>query len=86
MLRLLLERGGLDPDYPDENGTTLLHALCSRDFHAASADHRTQCAAILLDAGARISATGDIGITPLALARLCNVAEMVEFLTARGAV
>jgi ankyrin repeat protein len=48
--------------------------------------HRTDCAAILLDAGATISAKDKHGVTPLVLATRNNLPDMVEFLTARGAV
>ena len=86
MLRLLLARGGLDPNYTDEDGSTLLHALCSRDGRGRTMSHRTECAAILLDANATISARDKDGITPLALARRNTLADMVEFLSSRGAV
>lgn len=85
MLRLLLTRGGLDPDYTDEDGSTLLHALCSRDRGGRPMNHCTECAAILLAAGATISARDKDGITPLALAKRNNLPEMVEFLSARDA-
>jgi ankyrin repeat protein len=84
MLRLLLARGGLEPDYTDEDGSTLLHALCSRDRGGRPMNHLTECAAILLAAGATISAKDRDGITPLALAKRNNLAEMVAFLSARG--
>ncbi len=86
MLRLLLERGGLDPDYTDENGSTLLHALCARDERGRTMDHRTECAGILLDAGATLSAKNKDGITPLDLAKCNDLPDMVEFLTGRGAL
>lgn len=86
MLRLLLARGGLDPDDTDENGSTLVHALCSRDHRGRAMNHRTECAAMLLDAGATISARDKDGITPLALAKRNNLPDVVEFLSARGAV
>jgi len=85
MLRLLLTRGGLDPDYTDEDGSTLLHALCSRDRGGRPKNHSTECAAILLAAGATISARDKDGITPLALAKRNNLPEMVELLFARDA-
>jgi ankyrin repeat protein len=86
MLRLLLARGGLSPDYPTPEGTTLLHALCSRDVRGRTMDHRTECAAILLDAGANISAKDqEYRSTPLAWAARNNLPDMVEFLLARGA-
>ncbi|MGH7664519.1 MAG: ankyrin repeat domain-containing protein [Gemmatimonadaceae bacterium] len=85
MLRLLLERGGLDPDYTDAAGTTLLHALCTRDDRGRAMKHRTKCAAILLDAGATISARDEQGATPLAYALRSDLPDMVDFLRRRGA-
>lgn len=86
MLRLLLARGGLTPDYPTASGLTLLHNLCSRDIRNRTMGHRTECAAILLDAGANISAKDEeYRSTPLAWAARNNLPDMVEFLLARGA-
>ena len=47
--------------------------------------HRTECAAILLDAGATLSARDKNGMTPLELAGRNNLPDLVEFLSARGA-
>jgi len=86
MLQQLLERGGLHPDYTDESGSTLLHALCRRDDHGRTMSHRTNCATLLLDAGAMISAKDrQLRSTPLAWAARNNLPDMVEFLLARGA-
>ncbi len=86
MLRLLLARGGLSPDYPTPEGSTLLHALCTRDVRGRTMGHRTECAAILLDAGATIAARDEeYRSTPLAWAARNNLPDMVEFLLARGA-
>ena len=86
MLRILLARGGLDPDYPTPEGLTLLHALCSRDVRNRTMKRRPECAAILLDAGATISAKDkEYRSTPLAWAARNNLRDMVEFLLARGA-
>jgi len=85
MLRLLLQRGGLHPDYTDASGSTLLHALCTRDDRGRTMKHRTKCAAILLDAGATISAKDEQGATPLAYAARNNLSDMVEFLRHHGA-
>ena len=82
MLRLLLARAGLDPDYTDADGSTLLHALCQ---YGDEMRRRLECAAILLDAGAALSRTDNDGLTPLALARRNNLPEMVDFLSSRGA-
>jgi len=86
MLRQLLARGGLNPDYPTPEGSTLLHALCSRDVRGRTMGHRTECAAILLDAGASIAARdAEYRSTPLAWAARNNLPDMVEFLLDRGA-
>ena len=85
MLQKLLERGGLDPDYTDENGWTLLHALCYRDDSGRTMSHRQECAALLLAAGAALSPREKHGHTPLAIATWSNLQDMVEFLRARGA-
>jgi ankyrin repeat protein len=46
---------------------------------------RTRCAAILLDAGATISALDKQGASPLAYAARNNLSDMVEFLRRHGA-
>jgi ankyrin repeat protein len=85
MLRILLAHG-LSPDYPDWRQLTFLHLLCSRDVRNRTMDHRTECAAILLDAGATISARDETyRSTPLAWAARNNLPDMVEFLLERGA-
>jgi ankyrin repeat protein len=86
MLRMLLEHGGLDPNYPTDEGVTLLHELCVRDIRARSIAPRRECAAVLLDAGANISARDkEYRSTPLAWAARMNLPDMVEFLLSRGA-
>jgi hypothetical protein len=85
MLKQLLDRGGLHPDYPDENGATLLHALCVRDARGRTMDHRTECAALLLSAGATLSPKDKQGLTPLLYATRNMLPDMVEFLRSRGA-
>jgi ankyrin repeat protein len=85
MLRLLLA-SGMSPDYPTANNKTLLHVLCGRDIRNRTMDHRTECAAILLDAGATISAKDEeYRSTPLAWAARNNLPDMVDFLLARQA-
>ena len=85
MLRLLLARG-LSPDYSSWQNLRFLHLLCSRDVRNRTMSHRTECAGILLDAGAAISARDDeYRSTPLAWAARNNLPDMVEFLIARGA-
>ena len=85
MLKQLLERGGLNPDYTDDSGSTFLHHLCHRDARGRTMDHRTECAALLLAAGAQLSPRNKHGLTPLTWAARNNVPDMVEFLRARGA-
>jgi ankyrin repeat protein len=85
MLRVLLA-SGMSPDYSNWQGTTLLHLLCSRDVRNRTMSHRTECGAILIGAGAKISARDDeYRSTPLAWAARNNLPDMVEFLLARGA-
>ena len=68
MLRLLLARG-LSPDYSSWQNLRFLHLLCSRDVRNRTMSHRTECAGILLDAGAAISARDEeYRSTPLAWA------------------
>ena len=86
MLRMLLERGGLDPHYPTAEGVTLLHELCVRDMRNRMIGPRRECASILLEAGANISARDkEYRSTPLAWAARMNLPDMVEFLLSRGA-
>jgi uncharacterized protein len=86
MLRALLERGGLDPEYPTESGITLLHECCVRDMRNRMIGARRESAAVLLDAGANISARDKEYLsTPLAWAARMNLPDMVEFLLSRGA-
>jgi len=76
-LRTLLAHG-MSPDQMNWQHQTLLHLACTKDA--------TECAAILLDAGATITARDDeYRSTPLAWAARANKPEMVEFLLSRGA-
>jgi ankyrin repeat protein len=76
-LRLLLAHG-MSPDQMNWQHQTLLH-------HAAEQDN-VECAAILLDAGANITARDDeYRSTPLAWAARANMPRMVEFLLSRVA-
>jgi ankyrin repeat protein len=85
MLRLLLE-SRMDPNLPSWLHTTPLHDLCARDSRGRPRANRLECAAILLDAGAAISARDDdYRSTPLAWAARNDVPDMVELLLARGA-
>ena len=84
MLGLMLAKGALDPDYPTDDGVTLLHELAAD--RASTPRHRAACAALLLNAGAQISARDDeYRSTPLAWAARCNVPDMVQVLLSRGA-
>ncbi len=85
LLRLLLA-SGLDPDLPNWQRATPLHDLCGRDRRGRPQAHRVECAGILVDAGATISARDDeYRSTPLAWAARTDLPEMVELLLARGA-
>jgi ankyrin repeat protein len=85
MLRLLLA-SGMDPDLPNWQQATPLHDLCGRDGRARPRPHREECAAILLEAGATLSARDeDYRSTPLAWAARNDLRDMVELLLARGA-
>lgn len=79
MLRALLEHGALDPDYPDEHGATLLHALC-RPGGGESDALRARCAEVLLAAGADASARDQAGETPVTLARRHGWSAVVSVL------
>jgi ankyrin repeat protein len=76
-LRTLLAHG-MSPDQMNWQHQTLLHHACTQD--------RSECAAILLDAGATMTARDDdYRSTPLGWAARANKATMVEFLLSRGA-
>ena len=84
MLQILLA-SGMNPDLPNWQGQTFLHDLCNRGKQGQTGE-TLACAAILLDAGASISAREDeYCSTPLAWAARTNMPDMVEFLLARGA-
>ena len=64
----------------------MLHMLCRGDGSGKPDPQSIQCATMLLDAGANISAMDDdLRSTPLAWAARGNRPDMVEFLLARGA-
>jgi ankyrin repeat protein len=79
MLRLLLARGALDPDYTDETGSTLLHALATSTDPDTMAN-RSQSAEALLAAGADAQARDDSGLTPLELARRRGATDLIAVL------
>ena len=43
LLRELLTRGALDPNYPTADGVTLLHELCHKDIRGRTVGHRISC-------------------------------------------
>src|SRR6476661_2005736 len=85
MLRELLTRGGLDPNYPTVEGVTLLHELCHKDIRGRTMGHRTECAAMLLEFGADLSPRDAHGETPLMWATKHALTDIANFLKTRGA-
>jgi ankyrin repeat protein len=84
MFRLLLA-SGMNPDLPNWQRQTFLHELC-RGGKRGQTGKQLSLAAILLDAGASISARDEEYLsTPLGWAARTNIPDMVEFLLARGA-
>jgi ankyrin repeat protein len=76
-LRTLLAHG-MSPDQMNWQHQTLLHHAATRDT--------TECAAMLIDAGATLTVRDDdYRSTPLAWAARANKPQMVEFLLSRGA-
>jgi ankyrin repeat protein len=85
MFRTLLERG-MNPDTCNWQMETMLHLCCRGDGSGRPDKASLECAAILLDAGANISARDDeLCSTPLGRAARDNRPDMVDFLLARGA-
>jgi ankyrin repeat protein len=79
----MLLANGMNPDLQNWQRQTLLHSLAAG---AQTDDNRVKCAALLLDAGASISARDDeYRSTPLGWAARNGVKNMVEFLLERGA-
>ena len=77
MVRTLLDHG-MSPDVQNWQSQTLLHLV--------SRGSSVELAAMLLDAGANLTARDEeYGSTPLAWAARANARPMVEFLLARGA-
>ncbi len=84
-LRLLLA-GGMDANLPNWQRMTPLHDLCGRDSRGRAHPQRSQCAGILIEAGADVHARDDhYRSTPLAWAARCDLPEMVELLLSSGA-
>jgi ankyrin repeat protein len=85
MLRLLLD-SGMNPNLPHWLLTTPLHDVCGRNGRGRPRPFRTECATVLLDAGASISARDeDYRSTPLGWAARNDLPDMVELLLQRGA-
>jgi ankyrin repeat protein len=85
ILRLLLA-SGMNPDLPNWQRATPLHDLCGRDGRGRARPTRVECAKILLEAGATISAKDEeYRSTPLGWAARNNLPDMVELLLAHGA-
>jgi len=89
MLRTLLAHG-MSPDVMNWQRQTLLHHICRQPemkrWISSGAADALQKAAILLDAGADISAREEeYRSTPLAWAARTGAVEMVKFLLSRGA-
>lgn len=85
MFRTLLD-SGMDPDTCNWQRQTMLHLCCRGDGGGRPDRLALECAAMLLDAGANISARDDeYSSTPLGWAARHNRPDMVDFLLARGA-
>ena len=85
MFRTLLE-SGMNPDTCNWQMQTMLHLCCRGDGSGRPDKVSLECAAMLLDAGANISARDDdYCSTPLGWAARHNRPDMVDFLLARGA-
>ncbi len=85
MFRMLLE-SGMNPNTCNWQMQTMLHLCCRGDVIGRLDKNSLECAAILLDAGANISARDDTYCsTPLGWAARNNRPDMVDFLLARGA-
>jgi ankyrin repeat protein len=85
MFRTLLE-SGMNPDTCNWQMQTMLHLCCRGDGSGRPDKLSLECAALLLDAGANISARDDeYSSTPLGWAARHNRPDMVDFLLARGA-
>ena len=90
VVKLLCEHGALletqwpEPDHdPHEPKTPLMLAVT--DFVHGSEDKGREILETLLDHGANVNATNELGKTPLMYAAADNSAEAVELLLARGA-
>lgn len=85
MFRTLLENG-MNPDTCNWQMQTMLHMCCRGDGSGRPDTISLECAAMLLDAGANISARDDdYRSTPLGWAARHNRPDLVALLLARGA-
>src|SRR5262245_13491874 len=76
----------MNPEYVKRKRQTMLHLCCRGDGTGRPDRVSLKCAAMLLDAGANISARDDeYASTPLGWAARHNRPDMVDFLLARGA-
>jgi ankyrin repeat protein len=81
-----LLRSGMNPDTCNWQMQTMLHLCCRGDGSGRPDKVSLECAAMLLDAGANLSARDhEYASTPLGWAARHNRPDMVEFLLARGA-
>jgi ankyrin repeat protein len=85
MFRTLLA-SGMNPDTCNWQMQSMLHLCCRGDGSGSPDKVSLECAALLLDAGANISARDDeYSSTPLGWAARHNRSDMVDLLLARGA-
>jgi ankyrin repeat protein len=79
----LLMKAGADINAKDKAGDTPLHACLS--FADKSSVGSTKVAKLLIDNKASLNEKNNDGLTPLALAKKKEAAEMIKILTAAGA-
>jgi ankyrin repeat protein len=85
MTRVLLEHG-MDPDLPNWQRQTPLHALAGEPLRHVSDANRLELIQMFLDFGADLHRRDEeYRSTPLAWAARCGRRDVVELLLARGA-
>ena len=85
LLRLLLD-SGMAPDLPNWQRAAPLHSLCRCDRRGQPQPHHIECAGMLLEAGATLSARDSAyRSTPLGWAARNGLTDMVVWLLAHGA-
>lgn len=83
--RILLEHG-MDPNLPDWQRATPLHAICKGDRHGHPDPNRVELAKLFKEFGADLNAIDEeYRSTPLAWAARTNVPDMVQWLLDNGA-